>query len=139
MRPCRGFVTNIGVRVHIGPGGLSRHGGIRHRVGLDVGFIPGSALGGAALAPAHRIAAISRAADVTAGAAVGTGGNANALAGGANHCFALLPGFEGLTGLNVAVGVARLELRPAEEPMTGEHGTHGMFITTGRIRTPELP
>ncbi len=46
--------------------------------------------------------------------AVVVGGNANALVGGSENSFALQPlSFEGQTGLNVAVGVASLELRPA--------------------------
>jgi len=54
-------------------------------------------------------------AGVTAGAAFGVGANANALIGGANNSFALQPvSFEGQTGVNVAVGVAGLELRPAD-------------------------
>ena len=51
---------------------------------------------------------------ITAGAAIGIGGNANALVGGSDNSFALQPlSFEGQTGLNVAVGVASLELRDA--------------------------
>ena len=43
---------------------------------------------------------------------------ANALVGGSNNSFALQPlSFEGQTGLNVAVGVVGLELRPIEEMM----------------------
>jgi hypothetical protein len=54
---------------------------------------------------------------------MGVGGNANALVGGSNNSFALQPlSFEGQTGLNVAVGVAGLELRPVEEPIhRGRH------------------
>ena len=47
-------------------------------------------------------------------AAVVVVGNANALIGGSNNSFALQPlSFEGQTGLNIALGVASLELRPA--------------------------
>jgi Protein of unknown function (DUF992) len=49
---------------------------------------------------------------VTAGAAVGVGGNANVLVGGSNSSIALQPlSLQGQTGLNLAVGVAALELR----------------------------
>ena len=45
-------------------------------------------------------------------AAVGVGGNANALVGGSNDLIALQPvSVEGQTGLNIAVGVAGLTLR----------------------------
>ena len=51
-------------------------------------------------------------AGVTAGGAVGVGGNANALVGGSDNSIALQPvSIEGQVGLNVAVGVAGLELR----------------------------
>jgi Protein of unknown function (DUF992) len=102
-------------------GPQSRYEGMVHRVGLDVGFTQESALGWAVFAPTHQIGPgdlAGRYGGVTAGAAVGVGGNANALVGGSNNSFALQPlSFEGQTGLNVAVGVAGLELRPVEEPM----------------------
>jgi hypothetical protein len=49
---------------------------------------------------------------VTAGAAVGVGGNAKALVGGSNDSVVLQPvSVQGQTGLNIAVGVAGLTLR----------------------------
>lgn len=49
---------------------------------------------------------------VTAGAAVGIGGNANALVGGSNHSVVLQPvSVEGQTGLNVSAGIAGLTLK----------------------------
>ena len=49
---------------------------------------------------------------VTAGAAVGVGANANVLVGGSNRSIALQPlSLQGQAGLNLAVGVAALELR----------------------------
>jgi len=87
------------------------------RVGLDVGFTQQSVLGWAVFAPTRRIGPGDLAgsyAGLTAGAAVVIGGNANALVGGSQNSFALQPlSLEGQTGLNVAVGVASLELRPA--------------------------
>jgi hypothetical protein len=78
-------------------------------------------LGWAVFVPTHRIGTgdlAGRYGGVTAGAAVGRGGSANALVGGSNNSFALQPlSFEGETGLNVAAGVAGLELRPVEEMM----------------------
>ena len=52
---------------------------------------------------------------VTAGGAVGVGAGANALVGGSDRSIALQPiSVEGLTGLNVAAGVASITLRPGE-------------------------
>jgi Protein of unknown function (DUF992) len=91
--------------------------GLVRRVGLDIGFTQQSTLGWAVFAPTRRIGPGDLAGNyggLTAGAAVVVGGNANALVGGSENSFALQPlSFEGQTGLNVAVGVASLELRPA--------------------------
>jgi Protein of unknown function (DUF992) len=98
-----------------------RYDGTVHRLGFDVGFTQESALQWAVFAPTHQIGPGDLSGNyggVTAGAAVGIGGNANALVGGSNNSFALQPlSFEGQTGLNVAVGVAGLELRPVEAPI----------------------
>jgi hypothetical protein len=52
---------------------------------------------------------------LTAGAAVGIGGNANALVGGSNQSIILQPvSVEGQTGLNISAGVAGLTLRQQE-------------------------
>lgn len=99
-------------------GGTYRYEGLLQRIGLDLGFTGNSALAWAVFAPTSRRSPGDLAgsyAGVTAGAAVGVGANANALIGGSNNSFALQPvSVEGQTGLNVAVGVAGLELRPAE-------------------------
>jgi len=87
------------------------------RVGLDIGFTQQSTLGWVVFAPTRRIGPgdlSGNYAGVTAGAALVIGGNANALVGGSDNSFALQPlSFEGQTGLNITVGVASLELRPA--------------------------
>src|SRR5205809_4035885 len=91
--------------------------GLVRRVGLDIGFTQQSTLGWAVFAPTRRIGPgdlSGNYAGVTAGAAVVIGGNANALVGGSENSFSLQPlSLEGQTGLNVAVGVASLELRGA--------------------------
>src|SRR5947209_16644197 len=91
--------------------------GLVRRLGLDIGFTQQSTLGWAVFAPTRRIGPgdlSGNYAGVTAGAAVVVGGNANAMVGGSENSFALQPlSFEGQTGLNVALGVASLELRPA--------------------------
>ena len=91
--------------------------GLVQRVGLDLGFTQQSTLGWVVFAPTRRIGPGDLAgnyAGVSAGAAIGIGGSANALIGGSENSLALQPlSLEGQTGLNVAIGVASLELRPA--------------------------
>ncbi len=88
-------------------------GVVRH-IGVDIGFTDHSLLGWAVFAPTYRIGPGDLSGTyggVTAGAAIGIGGNANALIGGSGNSFALQPlSLEGQTGINVAVGVAGLEL-----------------------------
>jgi Protein of unknown function (DUF992) len=75
-----------------------------HRLVWQV-FAPTNVIGPGALAGGYG--------GVSAGAAVGVGLGANALAGGLNNSFALQPvSVEGQTGLNAFAGVAGLELRP---------------------------
>src|SRR5262245_34907275 len=89
--------------------------GIVRKVGLDLGVTEGSVLGWAVFAPTRDIGPGDLAGNyggVTAGAAVGAGGNANVLVGGSNSSISLQPlSLQGQTGLNLAVGVAALELR----------------------------
>jgi len=95
-----------------------RYVGLLQRIGVDVGVTHNSALEWAVFAPTNQVSPGDLAgnyAGVTAGAAFGIGANANALIGGSNNSFALQPlSFEGQTGVNLAVGVAGLELRPAD-------------------------
>ena len=95
-----------------------RYLGLLQRIGVDVGVTQNSALEWAVFAPTHHVSPGDLAgnyAGVTAGAAFGIGANANVLIGGSNNSFALQPlSFEGQTGVNVAVGAAGLELRPAD-------------------------
>ena len=51
---------------------------------------------------------------IGANASVGVGGGGNFLIGGPGNAYALQPiSVQGQTGLNVAAGVSRLQLRPA--------------------------
>src|SRR5438552_3335222 len=90
------------------------HGVVR-RVGVDIGVTEGSLLGWAVFAPTRDLGPGDLAGNyggVSAGAAVGVGGNANVLVGGSNSSIALQPlSLQGQAGLNLAVGVAALELR----------------------------
>jgi hypothetical protein len=92
-----------------------RYHGVVRKLGVDIGFTEQSSLAWGVFAPTRQIGPGDLAgnyAGVTAGAAVGVGGNANALVGGSNNSLALQPvSIEGQTGVNVAVGVAELELR----------------------------
>jgi hypothetical protein len=101
-----------------GQGVQYRYLGLLQRIGVDVGVTQKSALEWAVFAPTRQVSPGDLAgnyAGLTAGAAFGIGANANALIGGSNNSFALQPvSFEGQTGVNVAVGVAGLELRPAD-------------------------
>jgi hypothetical protein len=98
-----------------GGGPVMPYHGVVRKVGLDLGVTEGSVLGWAVFAPTRDIGPGDLAgnyAGVTAGAAIGVGGNANVLVGGSNSSIALQPlSLQGQTGLNLAVGVAALELR----------------------------
>lgn len=105
---------------HSDAGPTYHYFGLVHRVGLDLGFTQESTLGWAVFAPTQQIGPGDLAgtyAGVTAGGAVGVGGNANALVGGSGNSLTLQPlSLEGQTGLNVAVGMEGLELEPAQAP-----------------------
>lgn len=87
------------------------------RIGIDIGTSSEVAVAWAVLAPTRRIGPGDLAgnyAGVAANAAVGVGLGANALVGGSNNTFALQPvSAQAQTGLNIAAGIAGLELRPA--------------------------
>jgi hypothetical protein len=110
-----GSVHQLTCVFHSDRGPRYRYYALIRRVGLDIGFTEQSTLVWAVFAPTHWIGPGDLSGSyggVTAGVAVGVGGNANALVGGSNNSFALQPlSFEGQTGLNVAVGIAGIELR----------------------------
>jgi hypothetical protein len=88
--------------------------GVVRRVGLDLGFTDSASVGWIVLAPTNRIGRGELSGTyvgAAANASVGIGVGANALVGGSNNTFALQPvSLQGQTGLNVAAGVAQLEL-----------------------------
>lgn len=90
------------------------------RVGVDLGFTNGIALGWAVFAPTNVIHPGDLAGNyggVQAGASFGVGLGGNALVGGSNNSFALQPlSGQAQAGLNVAAGFEGLELRPAAPP-----------------------
>jgi hypothetical protein len=87
-----------------------------HRFGLDLGVTEQTTLTWAVNAPAGRVRRGDLAGNyggVGANASVGVGGGGNFLVGGAQNSYALQPiSVQGQTGLNVAAGVANIELEP---------------------------
>ena len=86
------------------------------RLGLDLGITDQTKLSWAVSAPNTRIARGNLAGSyggVGANASVGIGGGGNFLVGGPANAYALQPiSLQGQTGLNVAAGIADIELQP---------------------------
>jgi Protein of unknown function (DUF992) len=92
------------------------------RYGLDIGFTEQTKFSWAVNAPTSRVGRGDLAGNyggVGANASVGVGGGGNFLVGGPQNSYALQPvSVQGQTGLNVAAGVADIEL----QPLRFEHG-----------------
>jgi hypothetical protein len=86
------------------------------RYGLDIGFTDQTRFSWAVNAPTGRVGRGDLAGNyggVGANASVGVGGGGNFLVGGPQNSYALQPlSVQGQTGLNVAAGVADIELQP---------------------------
>jgi hypothetical protein len=86
------------------------------RFGLDIGVTEQTRFSWAVNAPTSRVGRGDLAGNyggVGANASVGVGGGGNFLLGGPGNSYALQPiSLQGQTGLNVAAGVAGLELQP---------------------------
>jgi hypothetical protein len=112
-----GSVHQVGCVFQLDRGRRHRYYGFVRRVGLDIGFTEQSTLAWAVLAPTDRIGPGDLSGTyggLTAAGAIGTGANASALVGGSNNELSLQPlSFDGQTGLNVALGIAGLELHYA--------------------------
>ena len=97
-----------------GPGRAENYSGTIKKYGVDIGYQKGGFMSWAVLAPTLDLAPGSLAGSyggATAGAAVGVGGSANVLVGASNRTISLQPvSIEGTTGLNIAAGVAALDL-----------------------------
>jgi len=94
------------------------------RYGLDIGFTDQTKFSWAVNAPTTRIGRGDLAGNyggVGANASVGIGGGGNFLVGGPENSYALQPiSVQGQTGLNVAAGVAGIELQPVRfAPQSG--------------------
>ncbi len=86
------------------------------KFGLDIGATSGGVMVWAVFAPSTRQfgALAGHYAGATAEATVGAGIGANALIGGSDRTVTLQPlSIQGQTGLNLAAGVASIDLRPA--------------------------
>jgi hypothetical protein len=97
------------------PGPREVYVGAIRKFGLDLGATAGGEMVWSVYAPTSgRVAALAGTyAGATAEATVGAGIGANVLIGGSDRTIALQPvSVQGQTGLNVAAGVAELELRP---------------------------
>ncbi len=95
------------------------------RFGLDLGITDQTRLSWAVNAPTTRVGRGDLAGNyggVGANASVGVGGGGNFLVGGPQNSYALQPiSVQGQTGLNVAAGVADIELQPVRFGPGGPH------------------
>jgi hypothetical protein len=99
------------------------------RIGLDLGVTDQTQLSWAVNAPNTRLGRGELAGSyggVGANASIGIGGGGNFLVGGPANAYALQPiSLQGQTGLNVAAGIAGLELQPVEfGPRRHHHRRH---------------
>jgi hypothetical protein len=89
-----------------------------HRFGVDLGFTEQTQFSWAVSAPSMRLAPDALAGTyggVGANASVGIGFGGNFLVGGPGNAYGLQPiSVQGQTGLNVAAGVASIDLQPVE-------------------------
>ena len=98
------------------PGPREVYTGSISKFGLDLGATAGGEMVWAVYAPSNRRfgALAGHYGGATAEATVGAGLGANVLVGGSNRTVTLQPlSVQGQAGLNVAAGVAGLDLRPA--------------------------
>ena len=98
-------------------GTLEHYAGVMSRIGLDLGITAGGAMAWAVLVNSQvptRWALTGTYVGGSGDIALGVGVGANVLVGGNNSSVALQPlSIEGQVGLNLALGVASLQLRPA--------------------------
>lgn len=99
-------------------GKLEHYEGDITKFGVDIGYTGAGVMVWAVAAPASDVSPGSLAGDyagVTGGASVGVGVGANVLLGGFKNSIALQPvSMQGMTGLNVAGGIAALSLKSTD-------------------------
>jgi hypothetical protein len=100
-------------------GKVERYTGNIDQFGVDIGYHAVGIVAWAVLAPTADFdasAMVGTYVGVTAGAAVGIGGGANVLVGESDTIISLQPlSIEGMTGLNVAGGIAQIVLTRAPQ------------------------
>jgi hypothetical protein len=100
-----------------GKGRPEYYNGRINRYGVDIGYITQGTMLWAVFAPAKTVRSGALAGDyggITADVAAGYGVGANALLGGSKKSIALQPlSIEGIKGLNIAAGIASINLRRA--------------------------
>jgi len=101
------------------------------RFGVDLGFTQQTQFSWAVNAPNSRVGRGELAGNyggVGANASVGVGGGGNFLVGGPQNSYALQPlSVQGQTGLNVAAGVADIELEPVQFAQRGGYHRHHYY------------
>jgi hypothetical protein len=124
-----GSVNHFGCIFRPDGGYPQRYVATIRRYGVDLGISGNSVLTWLVFAPTRELdygALSGTYIGASAGAAIGVGVTANALVGGSDNSFSLQPlSVAGGTGLNVAAGVAGLELRPAYLPHHHRHHHRG--------------
>lgn len=93
----------------------ARYTGSINKFGVDIGYSEGGVMVWVVVAPTSDVGPDALEGDyggVTAGASIAVGGSANALLGGFDKSIALQPlSLEGHQGLNLAAGIAGVELK----------------------------
>lgn len=111
-----GSVTHLGCVLRAEGMPEDRYVATIRKIGVDLGITQETALAWAVYAPVARLGAGDLSGDYAGAqgsASVGVGLGANVLVGGSANSIALQPlSLQGQVGLNVAVGLESLELRP---------------------------
>jgi len=111
-----GSVTNLGCVLRIEGVEEDRYIATIRKVGVDLGITQETALAWGVYAPVAHLERGDLAGDYVGAqgsASVGVGAGGNVLIGGSNNTIALQPlSLQGQVGLNIAAGLASLELRP---------------------------
>ena len=111
-----GSVTNLGCVLRVDGAPEDRYIATIRKVGLDLGITQELALAWGVYAPVARLGPGDLAGDYAGAqgsATLGVGVGGNALIGGSDNTIALQPlSVQGQVGINIAAGLASLELRP---------------------------
>jgi hypothetical protein len=101
--------------VYTGEGRTENYTGKISKFGVDIGYQQSGVILWAVFAPTTDLKAGALTGNyggVTAGASAGIGGNANVLIGGSTQSITLQPiSIEGITGINLAAGIAAISLK----------------------------